>query len=294
MPILILRRLAAVALLPLLLAACSPVDVLNATVPKDGYTVRDGLAYGEGPRHRLDVYVPEDLTAPAPVVVFFYGGSWRNGDRGDYLFVAEALASRGFVTVVPDYRLYPEVAFPGFLDDSAAAVGWVRDEIAGHGGDPDRIFLMGHSAGAYNAAMLALDPRYLAAAGVDRGVVRGMIGLAGPYDFLPLDTRVTRRVFGAAADLPATQPVSYADGDAPPLLLVTGADDTTVRPRNSQSLARAVAAQGGTAALRVYPDIGHIGLVVALADGQRDRAPVLDDLAAFIAEQTMASAAEAG
>ena len=273
----------ALALLPVLLAACSPVDVLNATVPKDGYAVSEGLAYGPGPRHRLDVYVPDDLAGPAPVVVFFYGGSWKNGDRGDYLFAAEALVSRGYVAVVPDYRLYPDVAFPDFLDDGARAVRWVRESIAAYGGDPDRLFLMGHSAGAYNAAMLALDPDYLANAGIDRGAVRGVIGLAGPYDFLPLDTRTTRQVFGDAPDLPATQPVSFADGGAPPLLLLTGEDDTTVRPRNSESLARAMAAEGGEAELRVYPDLGHIGIVLALADGQRGRAPVLDDLDAFVA-----------
>ncbi len=273
----------ALALLPVLLAACSPVDVLNATVPKDGYAVSEGLAYGPGPRHRLDVYVPDDLAGPAPVVVFFYGGSWKNGDRGDYLFAAEALVSRGYVAVVPDYRLYPDVAFPDFLDDGARAVRWVRESIAAYGGDPDRLFLMGHSAGAYNAAMLALDPDYLANAGIDRGAVRGVIGLAGPYDFLPLDTRTTRQVFGDAPDLPATQPVTFADAGAPPLLLLTGADDTTVRPRNSESLARAMAAEGGEAELRVYPDLGHIGIVLALADGQRGRAPVLDDLDAFVA-----------
>lgn len=281
----ILARLGLAAWLPVLLAACSPVDLLNATVPTDGYAVSEDHAYGPDPRHRLDVYVPDDLAGPAPVVIFFYGGSWTRGDRGDYLFAAEALVSRGYVAVLPDYRLYPDVAFPGFLDDSAQAVRWVRDSIAEHGGDPQRIFLMGHSAGAYNAAMLALDPDYLGAAGVDRGIVRGVIGLAGPYDFLPLDTRVTRRVFGDAPDLPATQPVSFADADAPPLLLLTGADDSTVRPRNSESLARAVSDEGGVAELRVYPDLGHIGIVLALADGQRGRAPVLDDMAAFIASR---------
>lgn len=168
-------RLVLAVLLPVLLGACSAADLLNATVPKDGYTVSHGVAFGDDPRHRLDVYVPDDLTGPAPVVVFFYGGSWRNGDREDYLFVGQALASRGFVAVVPDYRLYPEVTFPGFLDDSASAVRWVRDSIAGYRGDPDRIFLMGHSAGAYNAAMLAVDPRYLEAAGVDRAVIGGVI-----------------------------------------------------------------------------------------------------------------------
>ena len=277
----ILRGLAAIVLL-LVVAACSPVDLLNATVPDDGYTVREDIAYGDDPRHRLDLYVPDDLGRPAPVVVFFYGGSWRKGDRGDYLFAAEALASRGLVTVVPDYRLYPDVIFPGFLSDGAIAVGWVSDRIAEYGGDPERIFLMGHSAGAYNAAMLALDPRYLAEAGVDRNVIRGMIGLSGPYDFLPLDTRVTRRVFGEAPDLPATQPISFVDDRAPPLLLLTGADDRTVRPRNSRSLASAANEAGGSAMVRIYQDVGHIGIVLALADGYRDGAPVLDDVAAFV------------
>ena len=141
---------------------------------------------------------------------------------------------------------------------------------------------MGHSAGAYNAAMLALDPRYLAAVGLDRDVIGGMIGLAGPYDFLPLDTNVTRLVFGDVPDLAGTQPVNFADDRAPPLLLLTGTGDTTVRPRNSESLAGRITGSGGSATLRLYPDIGHVGLVLALADGHRDSAPVLDDVEAFI------------
>lgn len=276
------HRVVLAALLPFLLGACSAADLLNATVPKEGYTLSDGIAFGDDPRHRLDVYVPDDLAGPAPVVVFFYGGSWSNGDREDYLFVGEALASRGFIAVVPDYRLYPEVAFPDFLDDSASAVRWVWDSIAEYRGDPDRIFLMGHSAGAYNAAMLAVDPRYLEAAGVDRAVIDGVIGLAGPYDFLPLDTRVTRRVFGDAPDLGQTQPVAFVDDRTPPLLLVTGTEDTTVRPRNSESLAGLANGSGGSASLRFYPEIGHIGLVLALAVGHRGDAPVLDDVEAFI------------
>lgn len=264
------------------LAACSPVDLLNATVPEDGYSVTTDIAYGDGARRRLDVYRPATAGEPAPVVVFFYGGSWRNGDRGDYRFVAQALVSEGLVAVLPDYRVYPEVVFPGFLEDGAAAIRWVRDSIAGYGGDPERIFLIGHSAGAYNAAMLAVDPRYLSAVGVDREAIAGFVGLAGPYDFLPLDTRITRRVFGGAADLSATQPVTFADSNAPPMLLLAGENDGTVYPRNSVSLSETTEERGGNAEVRLYPDLGHIGIVLALADGQRHRAPVLDDVAAFI------------
>ena len=163
----------------LLLAGCSPLSILNATLPSDTYRATPDIAYGVNARQRLDVYRPAKAPRAAPVVVFFYGGNWNRGQRGDYLFVGEALASKGFVAVVPDYRLYPEVRYPDFLDDSAQAVQWTMKHIAQSGGDPEQIFVMGHSAGAYNAAMLALNSAYLRAAGADRS---GCADLSGSPD----------------------------------------------------------------------------------------------------------------
>lgn len=277
-----IRRLAPVAL-SALLAACTPLTLFNNVVPKDGGVVRsDDIAFGAHPRQRLDVYAPRGAQG-LPVVVWIYGGSWNSGLKDGYGFAARAFASRGFVTVVPDYRLVPEVRYPAFLEDNAAAVRWARANVARYGGDPDRIVLAGHSAGAYNAAMLALDAQWL---GGDRAAIKGLIGLAGPYDFLPLDGPVTRAAFGEAPDLPATQPVNKVAAGAPPAFLATGADDTTVRPRNSEKLAAKLQAAGVAAELKVYPGMGHVGIVTALARPLRGKAPVLADATAFAQKVT--------
>ncbi len=268
-----------------LLAGCSPAGILNATVPADGVSIDRGIAYGDGPRRRLDVYRKQGAAGPHPLVVFLYGGSWRTGDRGTYAFVAIPLAARGAVVVVPDYRLYPEVAFPDFLDDNAQAVAWAVAHAAELGADPHRMFIVGHSAGAYNAAMLAVDPRWLAHAGLSRTQIAGVAGLAGPYDFLPMTDPDILPVFAPVADGPASQPVTYVDGRNPPLLLLAGDADTTVRPGNTRSLAARVAAAGGAVESRIYPGLGHIGIVTAFAPLFSRRAPVLDDVWRFIREQ---------
>ena len=170
-----LRLIACFVFALFVLSGCSPADLLNATIPSSGYTVDKDIAYGDGERHKLDIYIPDHPAAGHPVVVFYYGGRWENGRKDDYLFAAEAFASRGIITVVPDYRLYPQVHFPDFLDDTAAAFVWTHEHIAGYGGDTHNLFVIGHSAGAYNVAMLALDHRYLQAAGVR---VRGSAALS--------------------------------------------------------------------------------------------------------------------
>ena len=276
-------------LLAFLLSSCSPLGAFNALVPKDGGSrlVAKDRSYGAHPRQRLDVYAPRRPSAePLPIIVFFYGGSWSSGDKGGYAFAGHALAARGFLVAIPDYRLVPEVRFPAFLEDSAAAVRWVRSNAARFGGDPDRIVLVGHSAGAYNAAMLSLDPQWL---GIDRATVRGFAGIAGPYDFLPLDTAVSQAAFGEAPDLPATQPVNFASSGDPPTLLVTGHDDTTVYPRNSLRLAERLAGAGVPVETRLYDDVGHVGALTALARPFRGKAPVLRDVTQFAVRVTSLS-----
>lgn len=216
-------------LLALLLGACSPLGLFNGVVPKDGGSrlAASGVAYGGHSRQRLDVYAPAEKGGAArPVIVFFYGGSWSSGERGGYAFVGRALASRGFVTVISDYRLAPEVTYPGFVEDGAAAVRWVRAHAGDYGGDGERIVLAGHSAGAYIAAMLATDGRWL---GADRKAVRGLAGLAGPYDFAPFTAQASIAAFGGWPRPAETQPVAHADASAPPALLLAGAQDTTVQ-----------------------------------------------------------------
>jgi acetyl esterase/lipase len=267
-----------------LLAGCSPFGIVNGLVPSQGYRTRKDVAYGAHPRQRLDVYQPDTAHAPAPVIVFFYGGNWNAGERRNYLFVGEALASKGFVAVIPDYRLYPDVRFPDFLHDCAAATRWTLEHIAELGGDPKRLFLMGHSAGAYNAAMLAFDSQYLRGANVDPRQVRGFIGLAGPYDFLPLTGPISKAVFGFPDTSPTTQPIHFASAEDPPALLVAGDADRTVDPGNSARLAAALRKRGVAVREIVYPGVSHMKIVGALAAPFRGIAPVLDDVAAFITD----------
>ena len=274
---------AAVLVAGLLVGGCSPLALYNTVAPADAGSARAGtdIAYGEHPRQRLDVYAPSTRPGAAPVVVIFYGGSWNSGRKEDYAFLGRAIAARGFVAVIADYRLVPEVRFPAFLDDGARAVAWAHANARKFGGDPDRLFLLGHSAGAYNAAMIALDGRYLRAAGAGPEIVRGVAGLAGPYDFLPLDAASTIAAFGQAPDLGQTQPVNFVTRSAPPMLLATGADDTTVKPRNTRALAAKLRAAGAEVTERTYKGVGHVGVMLALSVPFRGKATVLDDVAAF-------------
>lgn len=259
-----------------LLGACSPVAILNKTVPNRGYILDADIPYGTLPRQKLDLYRPKQPRPDGKTVVFFYGGSWDHGEKGDYLFVAQALASRGIAVVVPDYRLYPEVRFPAFIEDGALAVRWAADRIG-----TDKLFLMGHSAGAEIASMLAANTPYLAAAGVERMKLRGFIGLAGPYDFLPLTSAKLIDIFGGANN-PAIQAITFATAPLPPALLLHGTSDTTVYPRNSERLAQAWRSAGAQAEMMIYRSVGHIDLVAAFADVLHIRASTREDVVAWI------------
>ena len=279
-----LVSLVGVALSALGLSGCSPLALFDALGPRDAggtLAIRD-VAYGADPRQRLDVYTPAQHGPGAPVLVFFYGGSWKSGSKDDYAFVAHALAAQGFVTVLPDYRLYPAVRFPAFLDDGAAAIAWVRDNIATYGGDPRKIVLVGHSAGAYNAAMLGLDTRYLERAGVDPRSIRAIAGLSGPYDFYPFDHPTSVEVFGDAPDKAATQPVTFVGERSPPTFLATGDADTLVRPRNTRSLAERLRRARIPVQERIYAGLDHTDTLLALSVTFRSKAPELAELAAFL------------
>jgi acetyl esterase/lipase len=260
------------------------LNLLDAALAgRSARRVARGIAYGAAPRRKLDIYAPRGGAANRPVLVFFYGGNWDSGERQDYAFAGRAFAELGYVTVLPDYTHTHERPWPAFMEDGAAALGWVAAHVADYGGDPGRIVVTGHSAGAYIAAMLALDPRWGAA---DR--IRAAVGLAGPYDFLPFDSPVTERTFGDVPDLPATQPVNQVSASAPPLLLITGDADTTVHPRHSTALAARLREIGGEADLIRYPGITHTGPLKALARPFRTHAPVRRDIAAFLAKNGLA------
>lgn len=241
------------------------------------------IAFGTDDRQKLDIYAPEGTAStPYPVLVFFHGGAWRDGEREGYGFLGRAFAARGIVTVIADYRKAPKVRFPAFVEDSADAIAWVHANIGKYDGDPSRIFLMGHSAGAHIAMLAALDPKWLAANDVSPDIIKGVIGLAGPYDFLPLTTDSSKIALGQWPDLRETQPITYARADAPPLLLLTGDKDTVVKPRNSKVLSEKIAALGGQQKLKIYKGVDHADIIMAIARPFRAKAPVLSDVVEFV------------
>jgi acetyl esterase/lipase len=235
--------------------------------------------FGSNPLQKLDIWSETGAaTKPLkPVLVFFYGGGWANGTRTEYGFVARAFGAKGFVVVLPDYRKVPEVRFPGFVEDSAAAVQWVQQNIAQYGGDPDRITVAGHSAGAYNALMLALDKKWLG-----EKPVRAAVSLAGPADFYPFTTKRSKDAMGQAPDPAATQPISFVRADAAPILLMHGSADDVVRIRNAISLEAKQKAAGGAVTLRTFDGASHNDLILAAAWRFRSHLPVLDEAAEFL------------
>jgi acetyl esterase/lipase len=272
-------ELALILLTSLALSGCTEFDALNSLVPSRSYTRTSTFAYGPLPRQKLDVYLPQHVTSPCRIVIFFYGGWWQSGRRQDYRFVAEALTSRGFIAVVPDYRLYPDVTFPAFVEDGALAVKWTHDHASQIGGDVSRVYLMGHSAGAHIAALLTLDERYLRGVGLDRSAIRATVGLAGPYDFIPKPE--AHGVFGPHPGN-EIEPIAFVDGHQPPMLLITGSKDTTVEPENAIHLADTIRTRGGEVQLITYRNANHVDTVLSLAAPFRWMYPVLDDVTKFL------------
>jgi acetyl esterase/lipase len=263
----------------------APTFVLNAAAWGGDVQVERDLAYGGAERLKLDIYRPAAAGPRLPVVVFFYGGSWQSGDKSIYRFLGAALARAGIVAVIPDYRLYPPVRYPDFLRDSALAVRWAKDNAARFGGDPERLFLAGHSAGAYNAVSLATDRRWLGEQKLDPAAdVAGVIGIAGPYDFLPLESENLKIIFGPEAERPKTQPINYVDGKEPPLLLLRPAKDSVVDPGNSARLARRVTERGGVATVKTYERVGHLSIIGTYSPLLSFLAPARDDLVGFVRE----------
>jgi acetyl esterase/lipase len=270
----------------LALFGCSSVDLLNFTIPRSGYTVHTDIAYGTNARQKLDIYVPDVAAKGNPVVVFFYGGRWQSGSKKDYRFVGQAFASKGYVTVIADYRLYPEVSYPLFIEDAAAAVTWTHTHIKDYTGNANNLFLAGHSSGAYLAVMLTVNDHYIIQAGGKLSWIKGTIGLAGPYDFLPFTDNDIIALFSPGKPDTITQPVTYVTGPRPPLLLLAGNADTTVLPRNTIRLSARLSEAGSPVTTKYYDNVAHIGIVLSLARGFRGKAPTLNDISDFISEHT--------
>lgn len=258
------------------------LSVLNIAPALNGGRVIRDLAYGPKPWQKLDIHLPREGQARnLPVAVFFYGGRWTTGSKGSYRFAGDAFARHGYVAVIPDYAKYPEVRFPAFVEDGAKALAWVSSHIADYGGNPDRIFIVGHSAGAHIGALLAADPRYLDREGKDRNaVVHGFAGLAGPYALTP-DAPDLEDIFGPPERYPQMRATTFIDGTQPPMLLLYGARDTTVRPFNLERLEALIREKGGIVKCVIYPRVGHYWIVAALSWVNFRGTPVLDDMLDF-------------
>src|SRR5262245_53896241 len=278
-----------------LASGCTQLSFAIANVPASfgPYHRTTGIAYGADRRQQLDVYVPdapsgESANTTRPVVVFWYGGSWDSGDRSSYRFVGAALAEQGFVTVLPDYRIYPGVKFPLFLEDAANAVAWVQKHATEFGGDPHHIVLMGHSAGAHMAAFLALNREFLAKHGGRPDDIAGLVGLSGPYILAP-NTTVLHTIFGKPYTEADWQPARFVSSAAPPTFLAHGLNDTLVSVKQTEVLRDKLRAKHVRVEAELYPGVGHADTVAALSVPARGRAPVLDQAAKFIRSVTSSS-----
>lgn len=262
--------------------ACSPLAILDSFVPDEGYVRFSDIPYGSAARQKLDIYRPRTEVKSTTVIVFMYGGSWKSGSRQNYRFVGQSLASLGYIVVIPDYRLYPEVRFPAFVEDAAHAIAWIYRNIPKYGGSSQKIILAGHSAGAHIAALLALDRTYLKDVGVPESSVAGLIGLAGPYAFNPLQYSNTKPIFEKIGDPDTARPITFVRSGAPPSLLLHGKEDWTVNERNSLALTRKL--KNVEAYVRYVPlaTVGHGGILLALSSPFRGYAPVIGKIVNFI------------
>ena len=264
----------------------SALGWLNTLMPAPGGArrVATDIAYGPHPRQRLDTFAPMNFERKCPVLFFVYGGGWNSGSKSDYEFVGRAYAGAGFLTVIADYRLVPEIHYPEFLRDLARALNWTLAEAPAFGGDAEQLFLMGHSAGAYNALMLGLD-------GVRYGTpdishrIKGLIGLSGPYDFYPFDVAESIATFSRAERPELTQPVKVVPDRPPPAYLGHGSDDETCLPRNTKALARKLREARGYVIERHYEGTGHAATLLSLFPLLRWRTPAFRETLHFMSKE---------
>ena len=274
-----------IAIMACLSSACSPVKVLNSLVPENGYELVSAIEYGTNARQKLDIYLPKAANksvALKKVIIFYYGGNWDSGERADYKFAAEALVSQGYIVVIPDYRVYPEVLFPGVMADPVSAAKWVKANIKKYNGDANKVFLAGHSAGAHMAVMMVINPEYLAQASLKPKDFAGVIGLAGPYDFLPLKSDRLKEIFGAEGEQWKSQPINFVDGNNPPLFLAVGMKDGTVWPRNTYNLAKKIKEKKGLVEVHEFASYNHVDMVAKLAKPLRGNGELLKSVITFI------------
>jgi len=267
-----------------LLSGCTSFSFFAANTPASfgHYTRLPNLAYGNATRNKLDVFKPDGTDHDVPIVIFIHGGGWDSGDKAQYKFVGAAFAEQGYVAVLPNYGLYPQVRSPVFLQDVARAIVWVHQHAAEWRGDVNRIYLVGHSAGAHIAVMLALNAEYLQHAGGDAQWLKGVVGLAGPYDFLPFTYPYMNDLFGPPERFAESQPINYVRPDAPPMLLMHGLRDHTVAPTNTRQLHDAMAKLGVNVPVEYFQDATHADLLAAFSFIRNRKPPVMASIKQFI------------
>lgn len=268
-----------VVLLMLNILACSSLKLLNTASRQSSSATVSEVHYGSENRQQMDVYLPAQLREGSPVVIFFYGGSWKRGQKEDYAFVGHTLSNRGYIVAIPDYRLYPEVFFPTFVEDGAQAIAWLADNLqqASNG-----VVVMGHSAGAHIAALVSFDEAYLQAQGQSLDLVRGLIGLAGPYGLDPRTYRSTRPIFPETVAVEKTQPVHFACLSQTPVLLLHGVDDHVVITEHSRVLTEKIRDCGGDVRYLELDEVGHFAIVRGLADLVPEDAAIREPIERFL------------
>lgn len=272
------------ALSSLLLVGCTTAALKIANFPTrfgDHKVIKD-VSYGDLTEQKLDIYIPpRAATEKQPIIVFFYGGRWTDGTKDLYAFVGDTFAAKGYITVVADYRKYPDVKFPDFVNDGAKAVAWTYTHIQDYGGNPENLYIAGHSSGAHIGALIAADDRYLRQEGVSSNIINAFAGLAGPYDFVP-EAEDLKNIFGPPENYPQMQVTTFIDGNEPPMLLLWGEDDDVVLRRNIDRLATKIKSERGQVETKIYPAVGHVGIASSLTWFYREKKPVLEDIVAYI------------
>jgi len=261
-----------------------PISFINIISPSNHYGKKTDIAYGEFERQKLDIYIPnylEEVNKNSTVVVYFHGGGWEFGDKKKYKFIASRLTKEGYIVIIPNYRVYPNAVFPAFVEDAALAVAWIKKNLNNYAIHTKNIYLMGHSAGAHIASLLTSDKRYFDRAGVNGEDIAGFIGMAGPYNFLPLTNNKRKKIFPKKLRF-NSQPINFVDGIKIPYLLLHGVDDMTVLPRNSKTLAEKILSTNGNVTLKLYEDTNHREIIMPFVPGFRNYTPTLHDIVNFI------------
>lgn len=273
------RSLFAVLGLAPLLAACNTLSLFNTFTPKDAaLRVAKDVSFGDDPRQTLDIYAPKGRAGRLPVLVFFYGGGWNSGTKADYVWMGHSLAALGYLVIIPDYRLVPQVHYPAFLEDNARAMRYIVTHAGLYGGDISRLGVIGHSAGGYAAAMMALDPRYLG----EPSPLKVCVGIAGPYDFYPFDVQASKDAFGQWPKPVETQPITYVRRVDTKFLLMQSRSDDVVGVHNAVNLDKRLKAAGTDVTLRLYDGLTHPDTATVFSIPFRGKAPLRADAAAWL------------